>query len=270
MDFLKTRRLALKWTQAKVAEACGVAQSTISEWESGKRRPEAEQFQKWCNVLAVTSLVLIPLLPRKLVRKMRTQRPRLVLAAARDMWELCATTYAMQIENLRNVPCLNWLGSVVYADSALECFTILLLFHAGATLHAHNPHLLGFDEHLVLGYNRGPLGLGRLPCLLLQFGKWRFILWPQVTVRVRSYVYRVDYLILAQCGRKRLWAIGEIDGPGHNSNKDVRRSERLSMSELRFSEAEACRFPEMLVEKFSLLMERVSPGRKHAAEQKAS
>ena len=51
---IRTIREKLKLTQQEVADACGVTDVTISNWESGKRFPDAE---------------IIPLLAKTLRRK---------------------------------------------------------------------------------------------------------------------------------------------------------------------------------------------------------
>ena len=56
---LKAARLQAKMTQKEVAEAIGVAKSTYSQYESGKREPGIHGIKKIAKVLNVSPDVLI-------------------------------------------------------------------------------------------------------------------------------------------------------------------------------------------------------------------
>lgn len=59
IENLKAARIAAKMTQADVAEKIGVAKSTYSQYESGKREPGIPRVKMIAKVLDVPAEVLI-------------------------------------------------------------------------------------------------------------------------------------------------------------------------------------------------------------------
>lgn len=248
MDFLRARRVALGWSQAEVAKRCGVTRSRVSEFEAGERVPSPEQLTALCAALGLPIGLALPDLAPKVYRSMRTSTPTALLTDCREAWERVVKTYAAELECLRCTPDLGVLARAVKIDSALEGLALWQLIARGAVLCAANPHLLGFGPHPVLQADLSALGPRRLPCLLWQGSFWRMIVWPQVTLRVGTYSYRLDALVLLQGGGKKVWGYYEIDGSGHNPAWDRQREERLDLPFVRFTQAqvEGLRFPELL------------------------
>ena len=48
-------RKRLGWTQAKLADALGVAQSTVAMWEKGERKPDIVMLKAIANILSCTT-----------------------------------------------------------------------------------------------------------------------------------------------------------------------------------------------------------------------
>ncbi len=56
---VRMHRVARGWRQADLARRCGVAQSLISTWESGRRRPDLDQVLRLAMALDVPVLQLV-------------------------------------------------------------------------------------------------------------------------------------------------------------------------------------------------------------------
>ncbi|WP_158217893.1 helix-turn-helix transcriptional regulator [Marinibacterium profundimaris] len=77
MKNLKRIRLARKWSQARLAEAAGVKQATISRIESGTNNPSLSVADKIANALNVSTVELfgVPELEQRLLEAFRSASP---------------------------------------------------------------------------------------------------------------------------------------------------------------------------------------------------
>ena len=56
MDRAKAER---KITQTRIADALGVKQASVSDWRSGKKKPELERINQLCELLDISSAWLL-------------------------------------------------------------------------------------------------------------------------------------------------------------------------------------------------------------------
>lgn len=59
MNLIKKLRINKELTQVQLAEACGVTQGTVAQWEKGLCFPKAEKISTLCRVLDCSSDVLL-------------------------------------------------------------------------------------------------------------------------------------------------------------------------------------------------------------------
>ncbi|MBQ1779287.1 MAG: helix-turn-helix transcriptional regulator [Acidaminococcaceae bacterium] len=59
MNLIKKLRINKELTQVQLAEACGVSQGTIAQWEKGLCFPKAEKIPTLSRVLECSSDVLL-------------------------------------------------------------------------------------------------------------------------------------------------------------------------------------------------------------------
>lgn len=55
MVAIRKYREALGWTQAILAEKCGVVPSTVTQWESGVRKPDIVMLKKLASIFDCTA-----------------------------------------------------------------------------------------------------------------------------------------------------------------------------------------------------------------------
>ncbi len=55
MIALRKYRKEMQWTQAVLAEKCGVKKTTISMWEAGERKPDVYMLKKLAVLLHCTA-----------------------------------------------------------------------------------------------------------------------------------------------------------------------------------------------------------------------
>jgi transcriptional regulator with XRE-family HTH domain len=83
------RRQELRLTRAALADAVGVAQSTVVAWELGYRVPGSRQIARLAEALAVDTASLAAALPR---RAATTPLGELILARQRELGLRSATS----------------------------------------------------------------------------------------------------------------------------------------------------------------------------------
>lgn len=250
MDFLKTRRVAVGKSQAEVASECGMRQSRLSEIECGLRVPTGAQAAKLCAALGLPAAYVLPDLPKKLQMQMRTAVSTVIVADDKEAWDRVERTYLAELDAFEM---LSTTARLLRIDSALEGLALMQLISKGAKVFASNPQLLGFGPHSIIDENLCALGPRRLPCLTWRHGEWQFVIWPQVSVRAGTYVYRLDGLVLVRKNRRRFWAYYKIDGSGHNPAWDEARTKRLSLPNVRFTrqQVEGMNFADHFVAAYS-------------------
>lgn len=55
MVTIRKYREALGWTQAHLAEKCGVVPSTVTQWETGVRKPDIIMLKKLAGIFDCTT-----------------------------------------------------------------------------------------------------------------------------------------------------------------------------------------------------------------------
>lgn len=59
MIAIRKYRELMNWTQAELAEKCGVAKTTISMWETGERKPDIIMLKKLAGIFGCTADALL-------------------------------------------------------------------------------------------------------------------------------------------------------------------------------------------------------------------
>lgn len=59
MIAIRKYREQKKWTQATLAEKCGVAKTTVSMWETGERKPDIIMLKKLAGIFGCTADALL-------------------------------------------------------------------------------------------------------------------------------------------------------------------------------------------------------------------
>lgn len=65
MVAIKKFREQMSWTQADLAEKCGVGNSTVSMWETGERKPDIIMLKRLAAIFDCTADELLADLPEK-------------------------------------------------------------------------------------------------------------------------------------------------------------------------------------------------------------
>lgn len=66
MIAIRNFREQMRWTQAYLAERCGVSKSTVSMWETGERKPDIIMLKKLAGIFGCTADDLLePIIMKK-------------------------------------------------------------------------------------------------------------------------------------------------------------------------------------------------------------
>lgn len=66
MIAIRNFREQMRWTQAYLAERCGVAKSTVSMWETGERKPDIIMLKKLAGIFGCSADDLLePIIMKK-------------------------------------------------------------------------------------------------------------------------------------------------------------------------------------------------------------
>ncbi len=235
----------LKLTQRQMAEACGVSRSTWQMVEYGEVLPSPELGRR---IGELTGLVAVPTqddcLNFQELRRLHRARPYELVTNSEDVW---ARTHE-QCQNMTGLctqispGLLAWMEAVLECESVPEGFTWLQLVYDGARNLIANPHELGFRGQCIVDRWGKPLGERQLPGLRGKIGPFYYLVWPQVRMRPRSAVLRLDALMLLTRGSDRHWIDLEIDSALHDPEKDAVRRKLLKMEEIRLSSEDVDRF----------------------------
>lgn len=245
MLFFRRLRRLLKLTQRQMAEACGVSRSAWQMVEYGEVLPAPELGRRICEL---TGLAAVPsqddCLTGQELRRLHRARPFEFVGGSEDVW---ARTHD-QCQNMTGLydrvpPALiAWMEAMLECESVPEGFTWLQLAYDGAGSVIANPHELGFRGQCIVDRTGKPLGERQLAGLRGEIGPLKYLVWPQVRMRPRSAVLRVDGLMLLVHGSDRHWIDLEIDSALHDPEKDAVRRKLLQMDEIRLSSEDVDRF----------------------------
>ena len=243
-------------TQNQLAKKARIPQSRISQLELGTRTPTLTELERLGGVLNLAKYQIRELEKsapapglRELLTKFRRERPpQKVIPVYKRLASLREKYGALfdQIEfkfcsRQDEASCRQWLGHIP-TDSCDELIPWMKI--VGEVDHAVGRYLsleqIDFDTFAVADTDTGrDLKSETRPCLELALpGDAVALLFPQVPLRTLSYHARVDILVELVAPRKRLTCIIEVDGLGHISAFDKRRSKALGLPILRFTPEE--------------------------------
>lgn len=223
------------WNLSQLGQATGEDRRLLADLERGAAlaAPEVAQLLERHGIrgLACAS----ELIQKKEMRPLRLE-PYAFPQYNQEAWDRAAS-YKPQLYRKVNPRSLDWLRRHVRADSALECDLWVKLVLAGGKLRLANPHSCGFRKLPVVDDLGDALADRVLPCIQIKRADIEVLLWPQVSVRPDKWTFRVDALVL-RISPRPLWTTLEVDGPGHNHEKDHFRSPQLLQDTVRLSKSE--------------------------------
>lgn len=245
MLFFKRIRLLLRKTQQEMAGLCGISRSAWQMVEYGVFLPSAELAQRICEL---TGLPAVPAkadcLSMEDSRRLRRGRPFEFRVASEEVWsrthEHCQSMtglYAAIDPGL-----VAWMESLLEVESVREGFTWLQLAYAGARQFVANPHLLGFRGQPLVDRAGQALGERLLPGLKGRLGSMDYLVWPQVSIRPRNAIFRLDGLMMLAQGPQRHWCDLEVDSDFHVADRDELRRKLLALDEIRLTQEDVDRF----------------------------
>lgn len=249
-QLLRKNREAKRLSGRAVASLTGISQATLSRLENDRRPPTEAEWHTLRQHLA---------LPKAPPREMplpsaatiwRVPAPRLSCTSpigfsarayrAREsfgpIWKEQLALLESREDARLSWRFLNDSGS----DSGPEAMFWVLLIATGARPCWYPPVKAGFRKFPIVDRSRKRRAAGDLrhPCLELRRDGYRLLLFPQVRVVTPQGLYVLDALVLFRRGRQREWLNLEIDGSGHDGERDVARQEHLGLLTLRVCAAE--------------------------------
>ena len=251
MNLREYRRIH-QLTQTELAEKLGLHRSALAHYERGARVPRSSTLERFQEKLGLgldepdRSL----LSPKQVQSAFPDVRSRVGKPIRSPAWRRLVESHPDLMGYLGPVPPM--LEAWIHADSTFECLAWLQLYRAGAKLYFESPVLKGCPG-APLCYEGQTLGLRLLPCFFQPGPPIPYLCWPQVEMRTSWKTYRVDALVAAQIRGSVVWMIVELDGPGHRSDLDERRTEALRKKVLRFdaSHVYGLEFSERLLKRIS-------------------
>lgn len=237
MSILKKFRLQRGLSAEQMARCLKISHQTLRDLETGRRLPGWQVARRIRQELGLA-----------LPCKEQTQTSRLIRQArpcpydlptySVALWESRARIWTPLLSRLGLKPVVpDWLPGYLKTDSALEVLAWLILLSLGARAGLSNPHSLGFSTTGILLQEREE-ALGPRVLVHLHLLEHSLVLWPQVSLRAGSFVFRVDALMLSLISGRQAWSTLEIDGPGHRSQHDGFRLAQIGLPELRLDHQE--------------------------------
>ncbi len=232
MNFREYRRFH-QLTQSELAEKLGLDRSVLAHYERGTRVPRSSTLDRIQEKLGLGldepdhSL----LSPKRLQFAFPDVQPRVGKPIHSPAWKRLAESHPELMGYLGPAPPM--MEAWIRVDSTFECLAWLQLHRAGAKLCFESPNLKGCPGPPLCCEGQS-LGLQRLPCLFQSSPPIPYLCWPQVEMRTSWKTYRVDAIFAAHVRGSVAWMVVELDGPGHRSDLDERRSEALGKKVLRF------------------------------------
>lgn len=223
------------WTVSQLGRATGLDRRLLTDLERGVAlaTPKTLEILQLHGIdgLACESQIL-----RKKALRGLPLRPFETGKYNQEAWARAAQAYSKLFSRLDSYR-RAWLRNYVRADSALECYLWVKLLLAGGQLRLANPHACGFRKLPVVDEMGEALGERLLPCIHWKRGSLEVVIWPQVCLRPDKWTFRVDGLVLRASPKPR-WGALEVDGAGHNHEKDDFRSSQLLQNLVRLTKAD--------------------------------
>lgn len=253
--FLRQLRKKLGLTQRELARRSGLDFRLVSAYETNTRVGVVDELQRIAQTLGVQceSLLEHPSQFRAQSPLDETfrQRARWVPRAQREgvsrlrsLEGLCPEVLRPLLHSVRQRPdarSCQTLLSLIATDSAPEWLLALHRLSAGDYPTRLAPLGVGYRQHAVIDpLTRRMVGDCPVPGLAGEIAGLRFLLLPQVSV-ITPLPHTLDFLLIAHFQHKRVEFDCEVDGAGHFSSGDGRRSKNLRMHEIRFTETQILR-----------------------------
>lgn len=237
--FLKVRK-KLGLTQVKMAEEVGMARQTWQLLEYGQLLPSPEVAEQIYQLSSIVVPSLADCIGSREARTWATVRPYQFEQTSLETWARVHEKCENMTELYRQISpsMIGWMENMLACQSFPEGFGLLQFALAGAGRMISNPHELGFCGQPIIDIHGRLLGERMLPGLQGRLGELRYLLWPQVGLRPRSAIYRLDGLMLLQLGSASAWCDLEFDSSLHDLARDQSRSRIIGLPEIRLSEHE--------------------------------
>lgn len=266
------------WTQAMMARRSGLTRSLVSHLENGTRVPTSGQRTALVKALQLPGDILgqapsgtrhggwpdwqqTALWARFLPRPRRYQHDRerpnwmRLRAAQKEYPELYQRVYraCLARHGRRLLAELIHYGS---CGSGLEALTWLRLLEA-VTLSYVSPARLGWARLPVLEQPSGHVIGDRLwPAFVIE-KPFLCALLPQVRLKPwDDNSYRLDFLACVRLDHRLVWADVEVDGIGHDSRGDKKRTASLRLPRVSLTDEDVCapNFMERLIWKLQVIL----------------
>jgi len=232
MDLRKLRG----WSQKKLAAELEVNESCLSRYLRGRRLWPAEVRQRIHALLgedrAIPSDFFLPW-----DEHFVCVDPWKAEVDPGQTWAAVGPGYEDIYRQLRPtmVPPPSFL-ELVRVDSSLESLGWTQLCEGGARPILARPVLFGFPRYPLVDARGWALGTSCRAAFTKQCDPMRWILWPQITVRLADGAIRPDGLLVCILpGGSKVWAFVQIDGGSHREKRyDDRQDARSEIPVLRF------------------------------------
>lgn len=237
-QLLQNRGLSVR----KLAGLTNIPYASLHDYVSGRTAlPDRVQrvVLDTLNCSAAELPAKLPARPRFELTRARTRSHELQVDQG-STWASFRDVYPDLLKSLVVPELPLWFTTGTHTDSKLEVAAWSQCLAREGQPTALSPVLYGFERQPLVTPCGKALGVRRKTCISFSLNSLRVLLWPQVTMRTSAAGdIRVDALVLARIGRRRLWFVVEIDGPVHSDPSFHRRRDAsLKVPVLRFRQHE--------------------------------
>ncbi|MBN9416900.1 hypothetical protein ABS71_21235 [bacterium SCN 62-11] len=237
MSYLKAAREKEDHKLSDASTRLGCSRQHLSRLEQGKALATPEQARAIREVYGVPVLEVGHQAKFAALHRELGLSPFQLETVNPDPWRVA---YGCWGEKLRtgglSLARFDWMSHFLPGESSHECYALLQVALAGAEEFLGNPHEWGFDLHPIIDRTGRLLAERMLPGLIYQDSEVDIVLWPQVSMRIDSkHAFRLDCLMLFRIARKVYWIALEFDAGGHDSTKDLYRTQKLGMPIVRIT-----------------------------------
>ena len=235
MSIVRECRQALGLSQTQLAQRCGLSRQFLVRVERGLALPSLEVAQRLeaalgCGPIVSTAHLLSE---REWRRDVCPYEFPVVNPAC---WRMALEDWPYPI-GLLQIPerTTRWMESTLACESKLEAYAFFQIAKFDCLPQVSSPHSLGFRGLPIVDALGRVLGERLLPGLRGHLKDLHFLLWPQVRLKPGRVPFRTDALVLLRRRRNSLWCILEIDGFGHDPDRDESRTKWLALKDIRLS-----------------------------------
>ena len=221
----------------RMADHCGIDRRRLGNYELGRRRWPAEVWSKLLCTLGQPPAIppdwCMSLAEHQAVGDWKRWQ---VDVDPGTTWATLSDGYQDLYRQLRptQTPPLNY-RELVRCDSRQESLAWTQLFEAGAQAMAASPVLLNFPRYPLIDHRGWPLNMSYRAVFVGRTDKFRWYLWPQLTLSLPDGPYRPDGLVLRIASQHRLWAAVQLDGGAHRDAAwDAKQDAKVDIEVMRF------------------------------------